>query len=517
MRERKYTLLIVSLVLAGLAIWADLPGSKRIKLDLGPIKIDRDISIRQGLDLQGGLQVLLEADLPADSAVSKEAMEAARNIVENRVNALGVTEPLVQLQGDRRIIVELPGIQNPEDAIATFRQTGLLEFIDAGAQGLKVGTKVKTTFETSGTGSIITTATVTPTAVLTGTGALTPTAPAATLAPSSTPVPSAAPTVAVTGTPAVTATAVATATATVTPTGTVTPTEVIYQTVMTGKDLKSATIGFDSQGKPDIEFELSEDGAVIFADYTARNIKRYLAIVLDKTVISSPIINSAIPSGKGLIEGQFTLEEARSLSIQLKYGALPVPLKVVSNRTIGASLGKDSVQKSITAGLIGLAVVLAFMLFYYRLPGLLASLALVLYALLNMMIFKLVPVTLTLPGVAGFLLSTGMAVDANVLIFERMKEELRAGRSLSSSVKAGFERAWTSIRDSNLSTLLTCIILFAFGSNFGASIVKGFAITLGIGVLLSMFTAITVTRAFVEFTFGLLGEKPKDKPWLLGL
>jgi protein-export membrane protein SecD len=201
----------------------------------------------------------------------------------------------------------------------------------------------------------------------------------------------------------------------------------------------------------------------------------------------------------------------------MRYGALPVPLKVVNNRSVGATLGQDSVEKSVTAGLVGLSIVLLFMLAYYRLPGFLADLALVIYALLNLAAFKLVPVVLTLPGIAGFLLSTGMAVDANVLIFERMKEELRAERPLGASIEAGFSRAWTSILDSNLSTLITCAILYYFGGAFGASTVRGFALTLGIGVVISMFTAVIVTRTFVRFAFRAAGEKLREKRWLLGV
>jgi preprotein translocase subunit SecD len=201
----------------------------------------------------------------------------------------------------------------------------------------------------------------------------------------------------------------------------------------------------------------------------------------------------------------------------MKYGALPVPLAVVENRTIGPTLGQDSVQRSVRAGLIGLIVVLLFMITYYRLPGFLADLALLIYALLNFALYKLIPVTLTLPAITGFILSTGMAVDANILVFERMKEELRGGRSLGVAMEAGFSRAWTSIRDSNLSTLLTCAILYWFGSNFGASVVKGFAITLALGVVINLFTALTVTRIFIRFVFDLAGDGLRRTAWLLGV
>ncbi len=214
--------------------------------------------------------------------------------------------------------------------------------------------------------------------------------------------------------------------------------------------------------------------------------------------VSFPVINSPITQGKVVIQGQFTSEEANQLAVQLRYGSLPIPLKVVETRTVGPTLGQESLRKSLLAGLIGLSIVVLFMALYYRVPGILADLALVTYALISFALFKLIPVTLTLPGIAGFVLSIGMAVDANVLIFERLKEELRAGKTLQNAINLGWNRAWPSIRDSNLSTLITCTILFWFGSAFGASIVKGFAVTLALGVIVSMFTAITATRTYLH-------------------
>jgi len=217
----------------------------------------------------------------------------------------------------------------------------------------------------------------------------------------------------------------------------------------------------------------------------------------------------------GQITGRFTLEEARSLSVQMRYGALPVPLRVAESRAVGPTLGQDSVRKSINAGVIGLLVVILFMLLYYRLPGVLADFALIIYALLVFGLFKLIPVTLTLPGIAGFVLSVGMAVDANVLIFDRMKEELRGGRNLRAAIDTGFARAWPSIRDSNTSTLITCAILFIFGNTFGASIVKGFSVTLSLGVVVSLFTAIIVTRTFLHSV--LDSVKTTEHPRWFGL
>jgi preprotein translocase subunit SecD len=285
---------------------------------------------------------------------------------------------------------------------------------------------------------------------------------------------------------------------------------------MTGRDLSTASTQLDQYGAPYIAFELTDAGAKIFGAYTAQHVGDTLAIVLDNVVLSAPNIKSAIPDGKGIIEGKFTRQEADSLSIQMRYGALPVPLEVVNRRSIGATLGADSVHKSITAGIIGLITVLIFMIAMYRVPGVFAAVALILYALYNMMIYKLVPVTLTLPGIAGFLLSIGMAVDANILIFERMKEELRWGRSVQLAFNAGFHRAWPSIRDSNLSTIITCLILVMFGRNFGAQAVMGFALTLALGVMISMFTAVVVTRTFMRFLFLRQGaNEAREKHWLL--
>ena len=473
MRQRNINRLIGIVILTAILIWIDQPNNPGLHLKIGNFQIDRDITLHQGLDLQGGLQVLLQADVPADQEEEFDArtMEAARVIVENRVNALGVTEPQVQLQGERRIIVELPGIENPDQAIATLRETGLLEFVEGGRTPLRAGQLVRTSLD------VALGETITSTTSLTGTEVLTATEYAFD--------------------------------------------GQVFETLMTGRHLKDADVSTDNMGQIVIAFELTDEGAQIFRDYTLSHVGDIVAIILDKRVLSAPVINEPITSGKGVISsgatGGFPLEEARSLAIQMKYGALPVPLKVMENRTIGPSLGRESIARSIQAGLVGLIVVLLFMVTYYRLPGLLADMALIIYALINVALYKLIPVTLTLPAITGFILSTGMAVDANILVFERMKEELRSGRALRPAMEAGFSRAWTSIRDSNISTLLTCAILFWFGSNFGASIVKGFAITLALGVVVNLFTAIFVTRTFIRFVFNLAGDRLREKAWLLGV
>ena len=453
MRQRDVRLLILIVVVAAFAGWVSLPDNPGIHLKLGNIHIDRDIETKLGLDLRGGMQVLLEADVPADQAVDSDAMEAARGIVESRVNGLGVTEPIVQAVGNRRVLVELPGIEDPEAAVAILKETGMMEWVDTGLDALDPGTIIETDYGMSSE-----------------------------------------------------ATAAMTATETT-----------VYHTVLTGADLKGATVDFAENGLPVIAFELTNDGAVVFADHTANNIDRYLAIALDKTIISCPRIQSTIPDGRGQITGQFSIEEAKATVLQLRYGSLPIPLKIVETSAVGPTLGQESVTKSVRAGGIGLAIVLLFMLIYYRLPGFLADLALIIYALLTFALYRLIPVTLTLPGIAGFLLSVGMAVDANILIFERMREELRQGRTLQRAIEVGFRRAWTSILDSNISTWITCLILWFFGNSFGASVVKGFAVTLALGVLISMFTAVTVTRTFIHTAFALGGEKLREKNWLLGI
>ena len=458
MRARDWRLLLLVVVVFVTAAWIAWPGNPGLHLDLGPIRLNRDVELRQGLDLQGGLRVLLAADLPPSEAVDRASLGAARVIVENRVNALGVTEPVVQVQGDRYIVVELPGIEDPDQAISALKGTGLLEFVDAGSTVIPQGAAIRTSFRQGEPDQEL--------------GA----EEAELFMP-----------------------------------------DTVFETVFTGKDLADAGVSRDERQAFQVDIEFTAEAADRFAEYTRQNVGRILAIVLDGQALSSPRIETAIPDGRARITGDFTYEEARSLAVQLRYGALPVPLKVEETRAVGPTLGQDSVQKSIRAGVVGLSVVLLFMIVYYRVPGFLASLALIMYALINLALYKTIPVTITLPGVTGFLLSTGMAVDANILIFERMKEELRWGRTLGSAIEAGFHRAWTSIRDANLSALITCAVLFWFGSNFGATQVKGFAITLFLGVLISMFTAIAVTHTLVRFSFRIMGDWLRKRNWALGI
>ena len=443
----------------GLAIWIASPFSE-LYFEIGDTSVDWKVEVRQGLDLQGGLQVLLEADVPSDEQISRDAMTATRAIVEQRVNGLGVAEPIVQSQGDRRISVELPGIDNPEDAIELLKETGLLEFVDMKTSPLPPGTIVRTDANTGYEANVDNLASF------------------------------------------------------VADDDQIDSDELIFKTIMTGADLRSATVGRDQMTAAyQINFNLNDEGSAVFADHTANNVGSYMAIVLDGKVLSSPVIRDAITSGSGVISGDFSAETANKLAVQLRYGSLPIPLSVVNSRTIGPTLGQDSVRLSMLAGAIGFATVAVFMLMYYRLFGLVAVLALTMYSAITFGLFKIIPVTLTLPGIAGFVLSVGVAVDANILIFERIKEELREGRQIEFAIDAGFRRAWPSIRDSNISTIITCTILFWFGSTFGASIVKGFALTLVIGVCVSMFTAIVATRTFI-YVLSKRIDLSKRKSWI---
>jgi preprotein translocase subunit SecD len=458
--SRTYRLLIPIAVILLIAIYIDLPNTPGLHI----IGINRDFSTRLGLDLVGGVQALLEADVPANQAVSATDMSVAEKIVESRVNALGVSEAVVQPAGSRRIVVELPGETDPAKALNIIKQTGLLEFIDmSGLTSQEAASLLHTKIQTDW---------------VPATGQTTPETPAPATAE---------PTIAPSGTE----------TSTITSTVSV-PSGPVFHTVMTGADLTNVGVQTNTGSGYVVAFELNSEGTQIFSNFTSTHIGKILGIVLDKEVISIPSINSAITGGRGVIEGNFTADTANALALQLKYGSLPIPLKVITSETVGPTLGQDSLRKSLVAGLIGMTVVILFMGLYYRLPGIVADLALLCYALIAYALFRFIPVTLTLPGIAGFVLSVGVAVDANVLIFERTKEELRGGRSLRQAIDLGWSRAWPSIRDSNFSTLITCGILFWFGNTFGASIVKGFALTLAIGVGVSMFTAIVVTRTFLH-------------------
>lgn len=413
---------------------------------------DAKFPYKFGLDLIGGTSLIYHADVskiePSDVA---DSMSTLRDVIERRINIFGVSEPLIQVEDagiisgnrDHRLIVELPGVSDINQAVALIGQTPLLEFrLErpgareklAGGEGVTASTTIDELFVSTG---------------------------------------------------------------------------------LTGSLLQKASLDFNNSGNGGgqsvaVALKFNDEGKDLFAKLTAENIGKVLAIILDGKVIQTPVIKDSITDGTAIITGSFTPEQASEVVRQLNYGALPVPIELVSSETIGASLGDAALDAGLKAGLVGFALLSIFMIFWYRLPGFIATVALVLYVLLSLAVFRLIPVTLTAAGLAGFILSIGMAVDANVLIFERMKEELRKGSDLDVAMKEGFQRAWLSIRDSNISSIITAVVLFWLGT----AAVKGFALTLGVGVLVSMFTAITASRTFL-FASGVKGNS-KTVQFLFG-
>jgi preprotein translocase subunit SecD len=377
----------------------------------------RTVETKLGLDLSGGLRVEYQAQTVEGKSPSPADMAIIKEIVERRVNQTGVSEPVVVTQGSDRVVVELPGVTDPDSVRQLVGQTGRLDFVPLGQTQVQEGQVLDLN---------------------------------------------------------------------------------AFPPLFSGDQVQSASLGQNQQGGLTVDFVLKGDGAKLFGDYTAAHVGDYFAITLDGSVISAPVIRSSIPNGQVQIEsggiGGFPVKEANNLVTILKFGSLPFPIKEVSSEQISATLGEEFLNQSLLAGALGIALVMAFMIIYYRGIGLIACFALVYYTLVVVAIFRLVPVTLTLAGIAGFVLSVGMAVDANILIFERMKEELRLGKPLPSAVEAGFNRAWNSILDSNVSSLITATILYAFGS----SVIRGFALVLIIGVLVSMFSAIVVTRSIMR-------------------
>lgn len=359
-------------------------------------------SIRQGLDLQGGTHVVLEAEDTPEAPVNDDAMQRVVRIMEKRVNELGLTEPIIQREGARRIIIELPGIKDPDKAIQTIGKTAMLEFKDEEGN-----------------------------------------------------------------------------------------------TVLTGTDLKDAQAATNQQtGQNVVNLEFSDEGGKKFADLTMKNVGRTIAILLDGEVLTAPNVREPILGGRAEITGQKTLEEAQELAVLLRSGALPVKVNIIETRTVGPSLGQDSKDKSQFAFVVGIGAVLLFMVLFYRFSGFIADVALMAYTIMLLALLWGLDATLTLPGVAGIILSIGMAVDANVLIFEHFKEEYRQGKTLRLSMDAGFDRAFTTIFDSNITTIIAAGVLFFLGTGT----IRGFAVTLGLGTLLSMLTAITLTRYMLKLS-----------------
>ncbi|MFS8523725.1 MAG: protein translocase subunit SecD [Limnochordales bacterium] len=364
--------------------------------------------IQLGLDLQGGIHIVLEA---RDPNVTDEAMQGALAVIERRINALGVAEPTIQRQGARRIVVELPGVTDHQQAVDVIGRTAVLEILD--------------------------------------------------------------------------------------PFGRV---------ALTGADLRDARVGLDQFNQPAIDIEFTPEGAEKFARLTTLYVGEVIPHLLDGEVLVAPVVRQPITGGTGQITGNFTYEEARSIAIQLKHGALPVALEVESMSTVGATLGRESVEASLKAAVVGLVLVVLFMLAYYRLPGFLADFALGVYVLIVLALLAQLGATLTLPGIAGFILSIGMAVDANVLIFERIKDELRAGKRMRAALRSGFQRAFVAIFDANLTTLIAVAALYYFGTGP----VRGFAVTLGLGILASMFTAVVITRWLLGLAIDLNPKRAEN-------
>jgi preprotein translocase subunit SecD len=385
------------------------------------------LHLNLGLDLRGGSHIVLQAKPTPQTPITNDAMDGVLRVIRNRIDQLGVAEPAIARQGRDRIVVELPGIENPQHAIDLIGKTALLEFVDTGTTSLPPGAEWKDDKT-----------------VVFPDNKTTQTLP--------------------------------------------------KKIILTGADLVTAQAQFDQFGRPNVAFTFRSSAAKKFEDYTTKNIGKYLTIILDNRVISSPVINSPIPGGHGVIEGGFTLESARDLAVLLRGGALPVPVEVVENRTVGPLLGRDSIDQSVRAGYIAILLVGIFMALYYRFPGFLADAALGVYTLILFAILTLIGATLTLPGIAGFILSLGVAVDANVIIFEKIKEELRGGKTLRAAVATGWSRAIVTIFDSNTTTLIGAVVLLWLGTGP----VRGFAVTLILGIITSIFTAIVVTRVFVD-------------------
>lgn len=404
---------------------------------IGSFRFQKDLSFKKGLDLEGGTSVTLRANMSDIPTPQRDAaLDSAREVIERRINFFGVSEPVVQTSkasDEYRIIVEMPGVTDVNQAVQLIGQTAKLTFWEEGASP-----SAEMSLEASEAAS------------------LKPLGVPQLLGPNA------------------------------------------KETDLSGSDLQTAVVSFDpNTGKPQVQLNFTPDGSTKFAEITGRNTGKILAIALDDQVVEAPRVSEQITGGSAVISGSFTTDQAKQLSIQLNAGALPVSLSVLEQRAIGATLGQTSLEKSLFAGILGFLVIVLFMSALYGRLGIIASVALLIYTLITLALFRLVPVTLTLAGIAGFILSIGIAVDANILIFERMKEEMRLGKSRETAIRIGFSRAWSSIKDSNIASLITSGILYYFGTGM----VRGFALTLALGVIVSMFSAITVTRTLLRLLY----------------
>jgi preprotein translocase subunit SecD len=418
MKSKTWIIFAVIVVVLAFSILVDLPK--------GPKIFGKEIKTHLGLDLQGGTELIYQADLSKSENKTKDLTNLI-SIFRQRIDGLGVSEPTIQQQGSDQVLIQLPGIKDIDQAIATIGQTYELVFMTEAADST-TGVQLKDYYDSSYT------------------------------------------------------------------------IQSYWQpSDLTGKDLVKADVTYENQNQtggqsqPVVSLTFNNAGKEKFAALTKNNLQKQVAIVLDNRIVSAPTVQSEITDGKAIITGQKDIKESKKLADRLNEGMLPIPAKVVGQQNVGATLGAESVKSSLLAGVIGLFLIGLFMLIHYKVPGMIAIVALVIYSFITLAVFKLVPVTMTLAGIAGFILSIGMAVDANILIFERTREEIRSGKDIVVAIEEGFKRAWSSIRDSNFSTIITCIILFYFGTG----IIKGFALTLAIGVLVSMFTAITVSRNFL--------------------
>lgn len=393
-KTKSFIKIAAIVIVAAILAYATLYGFQIAGYKIIPIKE----SIKLGLDLRGGVSVLLEAKPKPGEKVTDEKMTGAENVIRSRIDQLGVTEPVIVRQGDTRILVELPGVEDSQRALEIIGKTASLQFVGPD-----------------------------------------------------------------------------------------------NEVILTGDNVKDAKAVYGQQNEPMVSLKFDSEGAKKFAKATEKYLKQPIAIVLDEQLISAPTVEDVITNGEAVITNIQSIENAAELAALIRAGALPVDLEQRQVMTVGPTLGADSLNKSLKAGLIGVVLVFLFMLFYYRIPGLVADFSLLVYIMLVLTIFSAIGATLTLPGIAGFILSIGMAVDANVLIFERMKEELRNGKTLRAAVDAGFHRALTTIIDSNITTIIAAIVLLYFGTGP----IKGFAVTLIIGIVVSMFTAITVTRVIL--------------------
>lgn len=434
-------LLLIIFVVAFCAIWTTYQYLNSFEERVVTVKKEGEVTevvkkvhkfpVNLGLDLKGGVRILLEALKPEDGILDDEKMRGLVEVMQMRLNPTGTREVTIQRQGDKWVNIEIPGERDPEKVEQLIGKVAKLEFVDSKGELWEDGFKVPEDADV----------------------------------------------------------------------------------ILTGDDLGSVSAGFDQYGKPSVNFQFKSEANDIFGKFTARNIDNYLAIVLDGHVVSCPRINSAIFGG-GQITGNFSTEEVQTLVAQLKSGQLPVEVEVAEKHAVGPTLGAESIRKSLMAGILGISIVLVFMIAYYRLPGLMADLALVCYVVIMVGAMSIFGVTLTLPGIAGFILSIGMAVDANIIIFERLREEIRIGKTLKAALDAGFARAFAAILDANVTTLIASVVLYGLGTGP----IRGFAVTLSLGILVSMFSAIVITKVFMILivnmpacsNLALYGAKPEN-------